>query len=298
METFGPGLAALLGLVEGLTEFLPISSTGHLILVGHFLGFTGEVAVSVDISIQLGSILAVAVYERTKLRGFLRSARTDLVSFVTLVRAHREAPPWPVGEGWKVFLRRSGRTHHNLWFVAGLGLAFLPAAVTGLLLHDAIERWLFRPRTVALALIVGGFVILAVERRRREASVTQLEYVGLRTAFWVGIAQCFSLFPGVSRSGATIVGGLLVGMDRRVAAEYSFFLALPTMIAATGYKLVKSRDLFSSDDLLALGLGLLVSFLVAWAVIASFLAYVKRYSLRPFAYYRLVLGALVLYIFR
>jgi undecaprenyl-diphosphatase len=298
METFGPGLAALLGLVEGLTEFLPISSTGHLILVGHFLGFTGEVAVSVDISIQLGSILAVAVYERTKLRGFLASARSDLGSFVTLVRAHREAPPWPVGEGWSVFLRRSARTHHNLWFVVGIGLAFVPAAVTGLLLHDAIERWLFRPRTVALALIVGGFVILAVERRRREAFVTRLEYVGLRTAFWVGIAQCFSLFPGVSRSGATIIGGLLAGMDRRVAAEYSFFLALPTMIAATGYKLVKSRDLFSSDDLLALALGLLVSFLVAWAVIAGFLAYVKRYSLRPFAYYRLLLGALVLYVFR
>jgi len=298
METFGPQLAALLGLVEGLTEFLPISSTGHLILVGHFLGFTGAVAVSVDISIQLGSILAVVAYERTKLRGFLSNAKSELFSFVKVVQAHREAPPWPVGVGWPAMLRCSALTHRNLLFVVGLGLAFLPAAIVGLVLHDWIEARLFRPRTVALALIVGGFIILWVEARRHRAAVNHLEQVGLRTAFWVGLAQCASLFPGVSRSGATIVGGLLAGMDRRVATEYSFFLALPTMIAATTYKIVKSRALLSQDEFLALALGLVVSFLVAWAVIAAFLTYVKRYSLRPFAYYRILLGGLVLYIFR
>lgn len=298
METFGPKLAALLGLVEGLTEFLPVSSTGHLILVGHFLGFTGAVAVSIDISIQLGSILAVVAYERAKLHAFLSNAVRELSSFAILVQGQRRAPPWPVGEGWTAVLRRSATTHRNLWFVVGLGLAFLPAAVVGLVTHDWIEERLFRPRTVALALLVGGFIILWVEARRRRATVSELDHVGLTTALWVGMAQCASLFPGVSRSGATIVGGLLAGMDRKVATEYSFFLALPTMIAATSYKIVKSRALLTQDDFLSLALGLLISFLVAWAVIATFLTYVKRHSLRPFAYYRIMLGGLVLFIFR
>jgi undecaprenyl-diphosphatase len=152
--------------------------------------------------------------------------------------------------------------------------------------------------TVAAALIGGGVIILAVEHWERPVSVASLDQVSITNAFWVGLAQCLSLFPGVSRSGATIVGGLLVGMDRKVATEYSFFLALPTMIAATTFKMIKSRALLSEQDALALGLGLIVAFLVAWAVIAVFLAYVKRHSLSVFAYYRIVLGLIVLLVLR
>ncbi|MER3425248.1 MAG: undecaprenyl-diphosphatase, partial [Nitrospiraceae bacterium] len=164
--------------------------------------------------------------------------------------------------------------------------------------HDWIEAYLFSPLTVAGALIGGGLIILLVETVRTRARVTQLNEVGIRTALGVGLAQCFALFPGISRSGATIVGGLLAGMDRKVATEYSFFLALPTMIVATSYKMLKSMDFLTQDDVLALALGLIVSFLVAWVVIAAFLAFVKQHSLRVFAYYRIVLGVAVFVLFR
>lgn len=289
MTEWGPGLAVLLGLVEGLTEYLPISSTGHLILVGHWLGFTGEVATSVEISIQLGSILAVVAYERSKLSALLSHGAAEF----TAVRALMQDP-----RPWRLRLSHSIGAHRNLWFFIGLGGAFLPAACIGLLAHKWIEAHLFNPVTVAAALIVGGLIILVVEAMQGRVRIIGLERVGLSSAIWVGLAQCASLIPGVSRSGATIVGGLLAGMDRRTATEYSFFLALPTMIAATGYKLLKSRDLLTSADLLALALGLLVAFFVAWAVIAAFLAFVKRHSLRTFAYYRILLGITVLLVFR
>lgn len=294
MDRWGPALAALLGLVEGLTEFLPVSSTGHLILVSYWLGFTGEVATSVDISIQLGSILAVVVYERTKLASLFSGAVKEQAVLRAWLRRGRPTSGNPAGVSWGVVLRRSATDHPHLWFMIGLAAAFLPAAAVGLLAHRWIEAHLFTPTTVATALIAGGAVILLVEARRPPVRIDRLERVGVSNALQVGLAQCLSLIPGVSRSGATIIGAMLTGMDRKVAAEYSFFLALPTMLAATLYKLVKSRDLLSGQDLLALALGLLVAFFVAWAVIATFLGFLKRHSLRVFAFYRMLLGVIVL----
>ena len=286
MQSWGPELAIILGIVEGLTEYLPISSTGHLILVGHWLGFTGETAASVEISIQFGAILAVIVYERHKLASFLSQAATSQASLRSLCGK----------VSWTAAVTQSMAEHKNLWFLIGLFVAFLPAAVVGLLSHHWIETHLFNPRTVAIASIVGGLIIMAVEAMQKEARVTQLEQVGVKMAWWVGVAQCVALIPGTSRSGATIIGALLAGMDRKTATEYSFFLALPTLIAATGYKLVKSAAVFSAQDLLALGLGMIVAFLVAWAVIAGFLNFVKRHSLFVFAYYRIAMGLLVLWL--
>jgi undecaprenyl-diphosphatase len=286
MRSWGPELAVILGIVEGLTEYLPISSTGHLILVGHWLGFTGETAASVEISIQLGAILAVIAYERHKLASFLSLAVSEQASLRSLCAQG----------SWETALAQSMARHRNLWFLLGLFVAFLPAAVIGLLSHRWIETYLFNPRTVAIASIAGGFIIMLVEALKLDARVTQLERIGVKTAWWVGVAQCVALIPGTSRSGATIVGALLAGMDRKTATEYSFFLALPTLIAATGYKLAKSAATFSDHDLLALGLGLIVAFLVAWAVIAGFLNFVKRHSLLVFAYYRIAMGVAVLWI--
>ncbi|MGH7164426.1 MAG: undecaprenyl-diphosphate phosphatase [Nitrospiraceae bacterium] len=298
MREWGPELAVVLGVVEGLTEYLPVSSTGHLILVGHVLGFSGDLAASVEISIQLGAILAVIVYERRKLASFLSDAAREQGALRPEIRAHRVEPRRPGLQGWAELLRRSTESYPNLWFLIGLGVAFLPAAVVGLIAHRWIEAYLFNPRAVAAALIAGGLIILVVEGMRPRVRFDQLHRIGVPTALWVGLAQCVSLVPGVSRSAATIIGGLLAGMDRKVATEYSFFLALPTLGAATTYKALKSHALMTGGDVLALGLGMVVSFLVAWAVIAAFLTFVTRHSLRVFAYYRILLGITVLLVFR
>lgn len=290
MDGWGPGLAIILGIVEGLTEYLPVSSTGHLILVSHWLGFTGEVADTVDIAIQMGAILAVVAYERTKLRTFLGQAWQEQGDLRAQLGARADRT-------LRQALQASMETHRSLWFLIGLGVAFLPAGIVGFLTHKWIEAHLFNPRTVAAALIVGGFIIMWIEAWKHEARITQLDRVPLLSAFMVGIAQCASLIPGTSRSGATIIGGLLVGMDRKVATEYSFFLALPTLIIATGYKLIKAGSLLNGADFMALFLGMVVSFLVAWAVIAGFLAFVQRHTLNVFAYYRIVLGIIVLAVF-
>jgi undecaprenyl-diphosphatase len=295
MKEFGPVLAAILGIVEGLTEFLPVSSTGHLILVGYLLEFTGELASSVEISIQFGAILAIIAYERGRIASLFREAAREQSELVRLMVSARS-----IGAGMKTrraVLSESAATHRHLWFLLGLLIAFVPAGVAGLAFHKWIETHLFSPLAVAAALIVGGVIIMWAERRRHSIAITRLEQVDVYRAFLVGLAQCVSLFPGISRSGATIIGGLLVGMDRKVATEYSFFLALPTLLAATLYKLLKSRELLTADDLGALAVGLVVAFAVAWAVIAGFLAYVKRHSLNVFAYYRIVLGFIVLLLF-
>ncbi len=297
MEDWGPGLAIILGIVEGLTEFLPVSSTGHLILVGHYLGFTGELAASIDIAIQLGSILAIVAYERAKLISFASGAARDQAGLRTLIRSGGQPGRRRSRKEWGDLLRRSLTEHQDLWFLIAILVAFVPAAIVGLLTHRWIKTYLFKPETVAGALILGGLVILAVESRRTEPRVHELKHVGLRSALAVGLAQCCALFPGVSRSGATIIGGMLGGMDRRVATEFSFFLALPTMLAATGYQIYNARDLLSAEDFLALGLGLLVAFFVGWAVIAGLLAFVKQHTLRLFGYYRIALGLIVLLVF-
>jgi undecaprenyl-diphosphatase len=255
--------AVILGVVEGLTEFLPVSSTGHLIVMGHLLGYTGPTAVTFEIVIQLGAILGVLFYLRHKLWLLLKGALSG---------------------GPQIFL-----------FV-GIGLAFLPAALAGLWLHSYIEAYLFNPRTVAFALIGGGVVILVVERYHPVFKFDALDQVNPLAALWVGIAQTLALFPGVSRSGATIMGGLLVGMRRDVATEFSFFLSIPTMLIATTYDFYKNRNSLVTDDLLALGLGLGVAFLTALVVVAAFLQFVKSHTFKPFAYYRMVFGLVVLMI--
>lgn len=264
-------LPVVLGIVEGLTEFLPVSSTGHLIVVGHALGFTGEFAKTFEIAIQLGSILAVAVYFRGRLIDLARRLPADLAG------------------------RSNDRT--ALALVAAVGLAFLPAAVVGVFARGAIKAYLFAPITVAGALIAGGIAILLIEARPGLVTVTRLESVGPATALWVGLAQCLALFPGVSRAGATIMGGLLVGMDRRTASEFSFFVALPTMFAATLYDAYKSRALLADENMLWLALGLAAAFLTALAVIALFFAFIKRHTFRVFAYYRILFGVVVLRLF-
>lgn len=293
MEKFGLGSAALLGFLEGLTEYLPVSSTGHLILMGHWLGFTGNIAISVDICIQIGAVLAVVFYEREKILGLLRNGFQEQQEFRKGLRGNTKTEH---AQSWQTYLRQSAQQHRNMWFLLGLSAAFIPAAIVGLLTHNWIEEHLFSAKTVAISLIIGGIIILVVETWPKCASITQLEHVGLPAAVGIGVAQCVALIPGMSRSGSTIVGGLLIGLDRKVATEFSFFLAIPTMFAATGYKLIQSFHLFSANDMFALLIGMFVSFVVAWAVIGSFLTYVKRHTLKVFGYYRITLGALILLI--
>ena len=290
MNEWGPTLAVILGIVEGLTEFLPVSSTGHLILVGHALGFTGDVAANAEISIQLGAILAVIVFEREKIGRLVSGFVQEQADLRHLARQGRQP--------WTAVIHLSMKAHTNLWFVIGLGIAFLPAAVMGLIAHGWIKTYLFTPHTVAATSIIGGIIILVVESVKRPNRIMSLEQVTVIDAFWVGVAQCASLIPGMSRSGSTIVGGLLAGLDRKVATEYSFFLALPTIIAATVYETYKAKATFTDQDYVALGIGMMVSFFVAWAVIAAFLTYVQRHSLRIFAYYRIALGIVVFLVFR
>jgi undecaprenyl-diphosphatase len=254
-------LPVLLGVVEGLTEFLPVSSTGHLILTGALLGFTGEFAKTFQVAIQLGAILAVVAYFWERLFGLARGLPTDPGARRVLL---------------------------------SVAAAFLPAAIIGFFAHEAIKMYLFNTRTVALALIAGGVAILAIEARRADGGMRSLEAVDFRAALWVGAAQCLSFIPGVSRAGATIMGGLLAGLDRKTASEFSFFLALPTMFSATLYDAYKNRALLVEENLVWLMLGLVSAFITALLVIAGFMRFIQRHTFRPFAYYRIVVGGLLL----
>ena len=254
--------ALVLGIVEGLTEFLPISSTGHLIVVGEAIGFTGEYAETFEIFIQLGAILGVVWYYRARV--------CHLV-----VRVYRP-------EERKLALN--------------LGIAFLPAAVIGFLTHPYIKEHLFNTHTVAWALVVGGIAMLWIERWHQHCSVQvhKLEDVTYTGALKVGMAQTFSLFPGVSRAGATIMGGMVVGLSRTTATELSFFLAMPTMFAATLYDLSKSMHALHAEDITVFGVGFVLSFVTALIVVKTFLIYVSRHTFRPFAWYRMVFGSMIL----
>jgi undecaprenyl-diphosphatase len=255
-----PFQAAVLGLVEGLTEYLPVSSTGHLIIAGKLLGLEGEGTKSFEIVIQLGAILAVLVYYRKLL---IEKARM---------------------------------------LIAPLSIAFLPAAVLGLAARKAIKAHLFTPWAVAGALIVGGVVMIAVERVRKARKIegeSGLDKIDAKRALLIGLGQCVSLWPGSSRSMCTIVAGQLAGLSTATAAEFSFLLALPTLGAATLYEGFKARhELLAGGGVTELGIGLVVSFVVAWAVIAGFLAYLKKRGLEPFGVYRIVAGAAVLFLMR
>jgi undecaprenyl-diphosphatase len=244
--------AFLLGIVEGVTEFLPISSTGHLILAGSLLGATGERWNVFNIAIQTGAMLAVV---------------------------------------WE-FRARLFRIDIALW--RNLAVAFIPAAVLGLLFGSMIKQLLFKPVPVALAFIVGGVIILFVDRGERSARVKDTHLMTWLDALKVGFAQCFALIPGTSRSGATIIGGMLFGLSRPAATEFSFFLAVPTLCAAGAYDLWKNRALFSADDLGMFAVGLAVSFASAFVVIRWLIRYVATHDFRPFAWYRIAFGAAVL----
>jgi len=250
-----------LGIVEGITEFIPVSSTGHLILAGDFLGFNDEKAKAFDVFIQLGAILSVVWLYREKIFDVMKRLP-------------------------------AGKDARSL--VINIIIAFLPAAFVGLLLHKTIKVYLFNPITVAGALIVGGIAILLIEKMDHRSHVRDVDKITLKQAIGVGIAQCLSLFPGVSRSGATIMGGLLTGFDRKVAVEFSFFLAIPTMFAATGYDLFSNIHALSLSDIPLFAAGFITSFFSALIVIKAFLGYVSRHNFSWFAYYRIGFGLLVL----
>ena len=252
----------LLGILEGLTEFLPVSSTGHLILAGELLGFNDESSVAFKIAIQLGAIGAVIV---AYWRRF-----------------------------WNVATGLIARDRGAIAFTRNIVLGFLPAMAIGVVAYDAIRAAIQTPEVVAVMLIVGGIAILLIERAVKRVRFGSVEAVPTPLALAIGGVQCLAMVPGVSRSGATIMGALLMGVERRTAAEFSFFLAVPTMIAATAYALYKDRALLSADDLGAIAIGLLVSFVVALAVVKAFVRIVGRYGFAPFAWYRIVTGSAAL----
>ena len=248
-------------MVEGLTEFLPISSTGHLILVGDLLGFNDERSKVFDIVIQTGAMLAIVWEYRAKFLHVLSNALTD--------RAARR-------------------------FLLNIAIAFLPAAVLGLGFGKLIKSHLFTPVLVALAFIVGGLLILWIERRPRRVTVSKVEDMTWKDALKVGIAQAFALVPGTSRSGATIVGGMLFGLSRKAATEFSFFLAVPTLMAAGAYELARSRSLLSIDDLGMFAVGAVTAFVSAFLCVRWLLQYIVAHDFTLFAWYRIVFGGAVL----
>ena len=254
--------AALMGVVEGLTEFLPISSTGHLILAGALLGFDDAKAKVFDIAIQTGAIFAVILV-------YWQRIRATLVALPTERQAQR--------------------------FALNVLIGFVPAVLLGLLLGKAIKAHLFTPTVVASTFIVGGFIILWAERRQQASvRIQSVEDMAPLDALKVGLVQCLAMVPGTSRSGATIIGGMLLGLSRKAATDYSFFLAIPTLIGAGVYSLYKERALLSVADIPMFSVGLVFSFISAWLCVRWLLRYISSHSFVPFAYYRIVFGVLVL----
>lgn len=253
--------ALLLGVVEGLTEFLPVSSTGHLILLGDMLGFEGPPGKTFEIVIQLGAILAVCVVYWQRLFGAVVGLGSD-----PQARA----------------------------FVRNILIGFLPAMVIGAVAYKAIRALLDSPVVVAVALIVGGFLILLIERVVKQPKVHSVEAMSIPTAAKIGLFQCMAMVPGVSRSGATIMGSLLLGVDRKAAAEFSFFLAIPTMVAATAFKMYKDWAQLSFDNMALIAVGFVAAFAAALLVVRAAIAFISRHGFAPFAYYRIVFGTVML----
>ena len=252
--------AFVLGLVEGITEFLPISSTGHLIIAGDLLNFNNDKGKIFEIVIQLGAILAVCWEYRAKIGQVL--ATTNQKSSQRLI--------------------------------VNLGLAFLPAALIGLALHHQINEYLFKPLTVACALILGGIAILIIERIAPQPTIANTDEMGWKHALKIGFAQTVALIPGVSRSGATILGGILFGVSRSAATEFSFFLAIPIMFAATAFELLSNRNLLSWQDADLFAVGFITAFISALLVIKLFIRYVAKHNFTGFAWYRIIFGIIVL----
>jgi undecaprenyl-diphosphatase len=254
--------AAIMGVVEGLTEFLPISSTGHLILAGALLGFDDAKAKVFDIAIQTGAIFAVILV-------YWQKIRATLVALPSQRSAQR--------------------------FALNVLIGFFPAVLLGLLLGKAIKAHLFTPTVVASTFILGGFIILWAERRPQSATrIAEVDDMGPVDALKVGLVQCLAMVPGTSRSGATIIGGMLLGLSRKAATDYSFFLAIPTLIGAGVYSLYKERELLQVADLPMFAVGLFFSFVSAWLCVRWLLRYISTHSFVPFAWYRIAFGLLVL----
>lgn len=254
-------VAALLGLLEGLTEFIPVSSTGHVLLAGHFLGFhsTGK---AFEVVIQLGAILAIlGVYAKR------------------LFEIFTSAPHDPVA-------RR---------FIGAVLLAFAPAVVIGVLAHDFIKTVLFEtPTLIAVMLVLGGVILLIVDKMKLDVQIEEPTGIPLGTAFKIGIFQCLAMVPGVSRSGATIVGAMMMGVSKRAAAEFSFFLSMPTMAGAFAYDLYKNRDVLNAADLNLIGIGFVTAFIAAIFVVRGLLGFVSRHGYAPFGWWRIIVGVIVL----
>jgi undecaprenyl-diphosphatase len=253
--------ALILGIVEGITEFLPISSTGHQIIVADLIGFGGERALAFNIIIQLGAILAVVWEYRRKI--------LDIV----------------------VGLPKQQQAQR---FTANLLIAFLPAVALGVLFADLIHHYLFNPITVALALVVGGVIMLWAERRAHVVHAETVDDMSWKDALKIGCAQCLAMIPGTSRSGATIIGGLLFGLSRKAATEFSFFLAMPTMVGAAVYSGYKYRELFRPDDLPVFAIGFVTSFIFAMIAVRALLKFIGNHSYAAFAWYRIGFGLLIL----
>lgn len=252
----------LLGIVEGLTEFIPVSSTGHLVLAGELLGFQDGSGGAFDVIIQLGAILAVIVLYWRRF--------------------------------WDVAVGLFSWQHGPVIFTRNILLGFLPSALIGALAYSAIKAMLETPAIVAWALILGGVAILGIERVAKDSHTDTVEVMRWQTALTIGLVQCLSMIPGVSRSGATIMGARAMGVERKTAAEFSFFVAVPTMMGATALALYKEGAALAAQDITNIAIGFVVSFLVALVVIKGFLAIVTRYGFGPFAWYRIVAGSVAL----
>ena len=256
--------ATIMGIVEGLTEFLPVSSTGHLILTGSLLGMTDDKSKVFDIAIQTGAILAVIIVYWERLSGAVRNL---------------------------------GNSERARSFVLNVALGFLPAAVIGFFVYKKIKVYLFNGPVVAAAFIVGGLIILWVEKRARPTPVriNDIDEMTPWDAIKVGFVQCLGMIPGTSRSGATIIGGMLLGLSRKAATDFSFFLAIPTLVAAGGYSLWKERALLSMADVPLFAVGFFVSFISAWVCVRWLLRYISTHTFVAFAWYRIAFGILVLF---
>jgi undecaprenyl-diphosphatase len=255
-------IAILLGIVEGITEFLPVSSTGHLIIAGHLLGFVGDTAASFEVIIQLGAILSVVLLYWRR--------------FVGLVPVSTGALQESNLQGWS-----------GLWRIT---FATLPALLVGYAARHVIKDRLFNPSAVTLALAIGGLAILLAEGYAAKRNTNSLDKLTLFQAVGVGLFQVLALWPGTSRAAATIVGGMLLGLDRKSAAEFSFLIAVPIMLAATGYELIKIRHELALQNFLQLGVGFVVSFIVALITVKAFINFLQRGKLAPFAWYRIIVA--------
>jgi len=257
--------ALFLGLIEGLTEFLPISSTGHLILFGHLIDFKSDSGRVFEVVIQFGAILAVCWLYRQKI--------------IALIRGFF-----------------SGEAHARR-FAINVFVAFLPAVVIGVLAVDFIKQVLFSPLVVAFALIIGGLIIFAVEAREYKPKTIEATDISLKQAILVGFAQCVAMIPGTSRSGATIIGGMLSGLSRKAATEFSFFLAMPTMLGAATYDLFRNANVLTSNNLVSISVGFIAAFIAALLVVKALVKFVEKHTLRVFAWYRVLLGIFLFILF-